>query len=106
MKIGLVIDCFDPKRGGAERVAWQHAQGLIKRGYEVHVIAGRIAPVAEQLPVVPHAIGMPATRVRRAKVAEQVLRALRLDMVHDYGLGWYGDVLRPSVSTRGPPECD
>ena len=100
MKIGLVIDCFDPERGGAEQVAWQQAQGLVKRGYEVHVVAGRIAAVAEQLPVVPHAIGMRATRVRRAKAAEQVLRSLHLDVVHDYGMGWYGDVLQSEDGSR------
>ena len=38
MKIGLVIDCFDPRRGGAQEWTRQYAQRLLARGHEVHVV--------------------------------------------------------------------
>jgi UDP-glucose:(heptosyl)LPS alpha-1,3-glucosyltransferase len=41
MKIGLAIYNFDPKKGGAERYAYDLATRLVKRGHEVCVFCGR-----------------------------------------------------------------
>lgn len=39
IKVALVIDKFDPKRGGAEGYARDLSKGLLERGIEVHVLA-------------------------------------------------------------------
>jgi len=39
LRIALAIERFDPRAGGAERVAWITAQGLAAAGDEVHVFA-------------------------------------------------------------------
>ena len=39
MKIGLVLEHFDPKRGGQEYWTWQFAGRLSELGHEVHIIA-------------------------------------------------------------------
>ena len=39
MKIGLVLDHFDPRRGGVEQWTDQFARQLLRLGHEVHVVA-------------------------------------------------------------------
>ncbi len=46
MKIGLVIERFDPRRGGAEGWTLQYAQRLLRRGHEVHVVTQQIGGAA------------------------------------------------------------
>ena len=41
MRIGLAIYNFDPRKGGAERYAWDLAASLAKRGHEVNVFCGQ-----------------------------------------------------------------
>ena len=43
MRIALVLDCFDPDKGGLERWGWQLAQWLVGHGHEVHVVAMQFA---------------------------------------------------------------
>ena len=38
MKIGLVIEHIDPRRGGAEQWTCQMALRLLARGHEVHLV--------------------------------------------------------------------
>ena len=49
MKIAIIIEHFDPARGGAERFAVWLAEQLVARGHEVHVVCHdakrRIHPV-------------------------------------------------------------
>lgn len=95
MKIGLVIDSFNPHRGGAEAWTYQHALNLLARGYEVHVIAQDIPAKAAELPIVIHRLEKINTPLDRAEAAEAKLRTLKLDLIHDMGLGWYCDVFQP-----------
>lgn len=44
MRIALIMDHFDPTRGGAENVAVWLATALAKRGHEVHVICHDVSP--------------------------------------------------------------
>ena len=53
MRIGLVIERFDPQRGGAEYWTFQFAQRLLARGHEVHVVAEQFSEAGLRLPVVP-----------------------------------------------------
>lgn len=100
MRIGLVIDRFDPHHGGAEHWTFQHARQLVERGYEVHVVAGSFAVEAERHPFVLHGYGRWKSRTDRAAAAETILRGLRLDVVHDIGTGWYCDVLQSEDGSR------
>jgi UDP-glucose:(heptosyl)LPS alpha-1,3-glucosyltransferase len=100
MRIGLVIDHFDPRRGGAQQWTYQHAERLLARGHDVHVVARTISDAARQLPVVPHPLGRIRSILAQAQAAEDTLRGLRLDVVHDMGLGWHNDVLQSEDGSR------
>jgi len=100
MKIALVIDSLDPRRGGAEQWTYQHAQGLLARGHEVHVVAQGISGPAAALDVVPHPLGRIRNVLRKAAAAEAALRRLNVDMVHDIGLGWHSHVLQSEDGSR------
>ena len=105
MRIGLVLDSFDPRRGGVEQWTYQFAQALLARGHEVHVVACGFGPAAAELaggelPLTNHAIDSGGSRLDRARRAEQVLRGLRLDVVHDMGAGVYCDVFQPHGGSR------
>ena len=100
MKIGLVIDCLDPRRGGAERWTCRHAELLLAQGHEVHVVARDVWPATERLGLVPHRLGAIASIVGRAEAAENVLRRLSLDVIHDFGLGWHGHLLLSHDGSR------
>jgi UDP-glucose:(heptosyl)LPS alpha-1,3-glucosyltransferase len=95
VKIGLVIESFDPRRGGAEAWTFQHAINLIERGFEVHVVARDFTAEAAKLPIVVHRLEQIRTPLGRAEVAETKLRTLELDLIHDMGLGWYCDIFQP-----------
>jgi UDP-glucose:(heptosyl)LPS alpha-1,3-glucosyltransferase len=95
LRIGLSIEFFDPRRGGAEWWTHQHAEHLVREGCEVHVVAQEIADEALQLPVVPHRLGRILSPLARAEAAEKVLRTLDLDLIHDMGMGWYCDLFQP-----------
>jgi UDP-glucose:(heptosyl)LPS alpha-1,3-glucosyltransferase len=100
MKIGLVIERLDPRRGGAEQWACEHAEQLLSRGYEVHVVAESIAGPAERLNVVPHVLGTSRSVVGRAEAAEKMLRGLGLDVIHDIGMGWYNHIFQSEDGSR------
>lgn len=100
MRIGLVIDHLDPRRGGAELWTCQHADQLLARGHEVHVVTQNISGPAKQLGIVPHCLGPIRSVLGRAEAAEQKLRTLGLDLIHDFGTGWYNDVLQSPDGSR------
>ncbi len=95
MKIGLVTKSLDPRRGGAEAWTYQHAINLLERGYEVHIVARDIPAETANLPVVIHRLQRIRTPLGLANAAEAQLRGLKLDLIHDMGLGWYCDVFQP-----------
>ena len=100
MKIGLVIDCFDPRRGGAQEWTRQYAQRLLARGHEVHVVTQAVAGGAQRLPIVAHCLGAIGSHLGRAAAAEAMLRTLDLDVIHDIGVGWHCDVLQSEDGSR------
>jgi UDP-glucose:(heptosyl)LPS alpha-1,3-glucosyltransferase len=95
VRIGLVTKSFDPRRGGAEVWTYQHAINLLKRGYEVHIVARDFPVETANLPVVTHRLQHISTPLGLAKAAEAKLRTLNLDLIHDMGLGWYCDIFQP-----------
>ena len=95
MRIGLVVEKFDPLRGGLEQWAFQFVSRLLERGHEVHVVAGRFGDEVQAMPIVAHRLEGVHSRVGFAQAAERKLRSLRLDVIHDTGAGWYCDVFQP-----------
>ncbi len=95
MRVGLVIERFDPRRGGAELSTVQFATQLAERGHQIHVVARRFGEVVHRLPIIAHLVSGGRTRVGFAEAAEAELRSLSLDLVHDMGSGWYCDVFQP-----------
>ncbi len=100
MKIAVVIDHLDPRRGGAEQWTFQHAEGLLARGHEVHLVAQGVNGPAARLDIVPHLFGPVRSVLGRASAAQAVLRQLKVDMVHDVGLGWHSHVLQSEDGSR------
>jgi len=95
MKIGLVVEHFDPRRGGLEQWSWQFVQALQNRGHQVWVISRSFCPEADRLGICCCQTPPGLSRVGFAQVAEQWLRQLDLDIIHDTGAGWYCDVFQP-----------
>ena len=95
MKVGLVLEQFDPPRGGLERWSWRFAAELLTRGHEVHVVARRFAPQTQTLPIIPHRLDGAGSRLAFAEAAQAKLLWLAPDVIHDMGCGWYCDVFHP-----------
>jgi len=93
--VALVLEQFDEQRGGLEQWAFEFAAGLMRRGHDVHVVANRFAENALATGIVPHRLEGAASRLGFARAAEQKLRTLAVDVIHDLGAGWYCDVLQP-----------
>jgi UDP-glucose:(heptosyl)LPS alpha-1,3-glucosyltransferase len=100
MRIALVIDHLDPRRGGAEQWTFQHAERMLARGHEVHVVAQGVNGPAKQLNIVPHLLGPIRSVLHRAAAAEAELRRLNVEMVHDIGMGWHSHVLQSEDGSR------
>ena len=100
MRIALVIDHLDPRRGGAEQWTFQHAERLLARGHEVHVVAQAVNGPAARLGVVPHELGRIRSVLHRAAAADAALQCLDVDMIHDIGMGWHSHVLQSEDGSR------
>ncbi len=103
MRIGLVIDRFRPLRGGAEQWTYQFTRHLLAEGHEVHVVAQDFAAETEQPAIIRHPVGRIRFTVRLAEAVERQLRTLALDVIHDMGTGWYGDIFEPHYGSRMRP---
>lgn len=104
MKVGLVIESLDPRRGGAEQWTWQFACWLADEGHQVHVLAGYCDPRAAARGMHFHAVGdgvgKPASRIGFARRAQGILASITLDVVHDMGYGWSCDIFQPHGGSR------
>jgi UDP-glucose:(heptosyl)LPS alpha-1,3-glucosyltransferase len=92
MKVGLVLEHFDPQRGGLEHWTYQFARELVGAGHEVHVITCGFVDPGPELPLIWHAVEESPSPLQRAKAMENVLRGLTLDIIHDMGCGWHADI--------------
>jgi len=95
MKIGLVLEKFDPKKGGLEHWTWQFAHRLIEIGHEVHIVAFEFSEAIAGTRMVLHRLPPAPSPLRRASVIEAKLRTLQLDVIHDMGCGWHADIFHP-----------
>jgi UDP-glucose:(heptosyl)LPS alpha-1,3-glucosyltransferase len=95
MRIGLVLEQFDPARGGREQWTWAFTQRLLELDHEVHVVARSCSAKARQLPIAYYPVKCDPSPVVFAGAVRAVLEPLALDIVHDMGMGWYCDVFHP-----------
>ncbi|MBL8826225.1 MAG: glycosyltransferase family 4 protein [Planctomycetaceae bacterium] len=100
MRIGLVIEQLDPRRGGVEQWTWHFAQWLLRERHEVHVVARGVANTVAQSGVIVQRIEASDSRTDFAERAALQLRLLQLDVVHDTGCGWYSDIFQPHGGSR------
>ena len=100
MRIGLVIEQFNPQRGGAEQWTCQFTEQLLRFGHEVHVVAGVFSASTDAMPIVRHPLPKTRSRLDFAAAAERKLRGLPLDVIHDMGSGWYCDVFESHDGSR------
>jgi UDP-glucose:(heptosyl)LPS alpha-1,3-glucosyltransferase len=99
MRIGLVVEQFDPRRGGLEQWSAQFARQLAARGHEVHVVAGRFGELTAGMPIIAHRLEKTRSRLGFAEAARRKLQTLPLDVIHDTGAGWYCDVFQPHLGS-------
>ncbi|HJT80467.1 MAG TPA: glycosyltransferase family 4 protein [Chthoniobacterales bacterium] len=99
MKIGLILERFDPTRGGLENWSWQFARSLVARGHEVHVVAFDFYPETANDGIIAHRLEMPKSRIHRAEAIAAALPSLNFDVVHDMGIGWAADVIQPHAGS-------
>jgi UDP-glucose:(heptosyl)LPS alpha-1,3-glucosyltransferase len=95
VRVGLVIDDLDPRRGGMSQWCWQFAADVVKRGYELHVISQGFGDRSLLPEVTCHTIPKIKSRCAFAEAAGEISRNLALDVVHDMGLGWHFDIFQP-----------
>jgi UDP-glucose:(heptosyl)LPS alpha-1,3-glucosyltransferase len=95
MRIGIVIDEFDPARGGMEEWCRQFVAAVAQRGHELHLVSQRFG--AMQLPgrVERHLLPRAKSRMDFSECAAKHVRKLDLDVVHDMGAGWHCDIFQP-----------
>ncbi len=95
MKVGLVVERFDPLRGGLEQWTYRLAGKLAARGHEIHVVSREFSALARTLPMIAHQVRRVHSPLAFAAAAEAELRCLPLDVIHDMGVGWYCDIFHP-----------
>ncbi len=100
VKFALVLEHFDPARGGLERYAADWANWLVEHGHEVHVVAGDAVGGSVE-GIVLHCAGKPDpdALVQAGRLAA-VAAALRPDVLHDLGGGLGGDLFQPLGGAR------
>jgi UDP-glucose:(heptosyl)LPS alpha-1,3-glucosyltransferase len=95
MRIGLVMEHFLPSGDRCGKWAYQLARELLSRGHEVHVVTQSSGEESQRLPIVVHNLGVIRSPLARAAAAGQMVHSLTLDLIHDFGTGWYCDVFQP-----------
>lgn len=104
MRLALVLDRFDPDRGGLEHWAWQWTTWLLDHGHEVDVVAAEAALGPPRAGLSLHRLGGPVggdgTRTKFAERVAAALPRLDADVIHDLGVGWHCDILQPQFGTR------
>ena len=95
MRVGLVIDDLDPRRGGMSQWCSQFVSAVAGRGFDLHIISEGFGENSLPPQVNCHTIPRTKSRCTFAETAAQIVRRLDLDVVHDTGLGWHFDVFQP-----------
>ena len=102
MKIGIQIERFDPKAGGAENYTEQLVKGLLARGHEVHLYSRTVTslPAGAQFHAVPAPGALRWQRDRAyARNADALAGSTGLDVLLSMGKTLTMDVLQPHGGT-------
>jgi len=99
MRVGLVLDHYDPRRGGVEQWTSQFCDYLLSRGDDVHVVASGFADHLTQQ-ITRHHVPPAQSQLAWGAAVETRLRELDFDIVHDMGVGWSCDILQPHGGCR------
>lgn len=94
MRIALVLEHYDPRRGGTEQWTCRFVRTLLERGHQVHIVAADRSPLAPD-GIIYHPFKRSRSPLRRGQAVAEVVRGLSVDLVHDMGIGWECDVLHP-----------
>src|SRR5689334_22731463 len=78
MRVGLVIDELDPRRGGMAQWCWQFVASVAKLGYELHVVSQGFGSDAMPPRVTCHTVPRTKSRVAFAQAAAEIVRNLEL----------------------------
>ena len=95
MKVGMVVERFDPLRGGLEQWTYRLALKLAERGHEIHMVSREFTERTRHMPMIAHHLAHVHTPLAFAAAAEAKLASLDLDVIHDMGVGWYNDIFHP-----------
>jgi len=95
MRVALVIDRFDSRRGGAQQWTRRFAIWLQESGCDVHVIARQFGQVERELDITRHTIQLGKSPIRFASAVKRQLDRLRVDVSHDMGSSWCCDIFQP-----------
>ena len=99
-RIVVVLDRFDPHYGGLESWADQWTRWLAGRGHDVHVAAFDVASDGAGPGIVPHVLPRATGRLARAAAAQDFLKRMDFDVIHDLGVGWRFDILQLQAGSR------
>jgi UDP-glucose:(heptosyl)LPS alpha-1,3-glucosyltransferase len=99
MRVGIVLEHLDRRRGGMGEWCWQFVSAAA-RNVELHVLAQGfgIDPIPPEVSVYP--LEPTKSRYEHANSATHLLKSLDLDVVHDMGVGWSFDFLQPHGGTH------
>ena len=95
MRVGIVINRFDPQIGGAELWTHRYAHWLLEQDCEVHVIARSFATSSATRRLFHVPLANVRSRLKFATLAAEAAKKLSLDVVHDMGVGYAADIIHP-----------
>src|SRR5690242_3136131 len=99
LTVALVLDRFEPERGGLEGWTAALAGWLQRAGHRVHVVAFAAAG-PQPAGITLHLLAPAAGRLERAAAVAAFLAGRPFDVVHDTGVGWHYDLLHPQGGSR------
>lgn len=98
MRIALVIETFDLRTGGLATWTKQFAEFLAGRGHDVHIVT-MFCEISD-LPATLHVLSDAGSIFDRGRRIELCIATLNVDVVHDTGTSWSGDVFQPQTGSR------
>jgi UDP-glucose:(heptosyl)LPS alpha-1,3-glucosyltransferase len=95
MRVGIVLDELDRRRGGMGEWCWQFVNSVAKRPLDLHVIAQAfgVDPLPSQVTL--HPVERTKSREFFARSTSELLKSFNFDVVHDMGVGWDFDMFQP-----------
>jgi UDP-glucose:(heptosyl)LPS alpha-1,3-glucosyltransferase len=95
MRVGIVLDDLDRRRGGLGEWCWQFVNSVAARPLDLHVIAQAFGVEALPSHVTLHPLERTKSREFFAQSAASLLKSFNFDVVHDMGVGWDFDFFQP-----------